>query len=98
MREIGIDLEQTNHRSKSLIDEFFDKQVYVGYLITVCRGAEARCPIYPWAGVREFWDLEDPAAFQGTDEEKLQFFRETRDNIRQRVLDFLERLGNQEQV
>jgi len=67
----------------------------VGYLITVCRSAESSCPIYPWAGVREFWDLEDPAAFQGGREEKLQFFRDTRDIIQQRVLEFIERVRNQ---
>lgn len=94
MREAGIDLEELNHRSKSLLDEFFDKQIHVGYLITVCRSAESNCPIYPWAGVREFWDLEDPAAFQGSREEKLQFFRDTRDTIQQRVLEFIERVRN----
>ena len=96
MQEAGIDLEGMRHRSKGLIDEFFDKQVYVGYLVTVCRGAEAKCPIYPWAGIREFWDLADPAAFQGTEEEKLQFFRDTRDMVQQRVLDFIERVKGKE--
>lgn len=88
MREKGLDLEAMGHRSKSLIEEFFRKQVHIGYLITVCRGAEDRCPTYPWAGVREFWDLEDPASFEGTDEERLEFFRKTRDLIEEKVKDF----------
>lgn len=89
MKEKGLDLEELNHRSKSLIDEFFRKQVHIGYLITVCLKAEDKCPIYPWAGRREFWDLEDPATFQGTDQEKLEFFRKTRDLIEEKVKDFV---------
>ncbi|OPL19295.1 MAG: hypothetical protein AVO35_11145 [Candidatus Aegiribacteria sp. MLS_C] len=93
MREKGLDLEAMGHRSKSLIDEFFRKQVHIGYLITVCRKAEDRCPIYPWAGVREFWDIEDPASFQGSDEERLEFFRKTRDLIEGKVKDFIAGTG-----
>jgi arsenate reductase (thioredoxin) len=95
MGEKGLDLQELHHRSKGLIEEFFDRQVYVGYLITVCRKAESSCPIYPWAGVREFWDLEDPAAFQGTESEKLDFFRTVRDTIEERVLEFISRLEEQ---
>ncbi len=94
MREKGLDLEALHHRSKGLLDEFFDRQVYIGYLITVCQRAEDKCPIYPWAGVREFWDLDDPAAFQGGEQEKLEFFRRTRDEIEGRVLDFIRRSLN----
>ena len=42
MKEAGMDLEELGHTSKSLIEEFFDKQVYVGYLITVCSRADGR--------------------------------------------------------
>jgi arsenate reductase len=42
MAEVGIDLIAAGHRSKSLIDEYFEKQVYLGYLITVCNNSEAK--------------------------------------------------------
>ncbi len=89
MREDGIDLEELGHRPKSLIGEYFEKQVHVGYLITVCSRAESNCPIYPWAGRREFWEIEDPAAFEGTEEERLAKFREVRDVVRAKVRELI---------
>ncbi|MBN2585666.1 MAG: arsenate reductase ArsC [Candidatus Fermentibacteraceae bacterium] len=97
MREKGVELEEEGHRSKGLVEEFFRKQVHIGYLITVCRQAESNCPIYPWAGVREFWDIEDPAAFRGTEEEKLDCFRRVRDEIELKVRNFLERMSPDQQ-
>lgn len=94
MQEDGIDLIALNHTSKGLIENFFDKQVHVSYLITVCQKAEDTCPIYPWAGEREFWNIEDPAAFEGAEEEKLDFFRKTRDTIKEKVADLVARLGS----
>lgn len=85
MAEVGIDLLAQGHRSKSLITEYFDQQVHLGYLITVCGNAEAQCPIYPWGGVREYWGLDDPAAFAGTPAAQLAKFREVRDLIAERV-------------
>lgn len=54
----------------------------VAYLITVCSNADERCPTV-FLGMRErlHWDLEDPAAFMGTDEEKLAKFRQIRDQL-----------------
>jgi arsenate reductase len=85
MAEVGIDLEKAGHRSKSLITEYFDPQVHLGYLITVCGHAEAKCPIYPWGGVREYWGFEDPAAVEGMPAAQLAKFREVRDLIAERV-------------
>ncbi|MBN2003503.1 MAG: arsenate reductase ArsC [Anaerolineae bacterium] len=89
MQEIGIDLEADGHYAKGLIEEYFEKQVHLGYLITVCSNAEAKCPIYPGVSVREYWNLEDPAAFEGTEEEVLAKFREIRDQIALRVEAFV---------
>jgi arsenate reductase (thioredoxin) len=89
MKERGLDLQELGHSSKGLIENFFKKQVHIGYLITVCNNAEANCPIYPWAGARLFWDIEDPAAFEGTENEKLDFFRKIRDEIEEKVKAFI---------
>jgi arsenate reductase len=43
-------------------------------------------------GQRLFWPFDDPAAFEGTDEEKLLKFREVRDQIEQRIKDWLAEL------
>jgi arsenate reductase (thioredoxin) len=87
MQEAGIDLLAEGHRSKGL-DEYFLK-VHIGYLITVCQNAEARCPIFPGVGVREYWGFDDPATYAGTPEEKLAKFREIRDQIEDRVRAFI---------
>ncbi len=89
MREVGIDLAAEGHRSKGLIEEYFIRQVHVGYLITVCQRAEAECPTYPGVSVRQYWEIEDPVAFQGSEEEKLARFRAVRDEIEARVKAFI---------
>jgi arsenate reductase len=59
-------------------------------LITVCDEAEKRCPsTFPGIAQRLHWSLEDPAAFVGSDEEKLVKFREVRDKIEERVKSWL---------
>jgi len=85
MEEAGIPL--TDHRAKGL-DEFLMK-IHVGYVITVCANAEANCPIFPGVPVRQYWGLDDPAAFEGTESEQLAKFREVRDQIKVRVKAFL---------
>ncbi len=81
MQEIGFDLN--GHYSKD-VSEFLGK-TYFGYVITLCDNAESQCPIFPGASIRLHWPLEDPAGFQGSEEEKLNRFREIRDQIRERI-------------
>ena len=82
MSEAGLDI--SGHHITALKDLM--GRVHFGYLITVCSEAEKNCPsTFPGMGHRLFWDIEDPAAFLGTEEEKLQKFREVRDIIRERV-------------
>lgn len=85
MAEAGYDLQ--GHRTKSLTE--YMGQVHFGYLITVCSDAEAACPIFPGMGMRLHWPFEDPAAFQGSDEDKRAKFREVRDQIEARVRQWL---------
>ena len=82
MEEVGIDL--AGQRSKD-VTEYLGK-VNFGYLITVCDHAEKNCPT-TFLGVsnRLHWSLEDPAAFQGSDEQTLAKFREVRDDIDKRM-------------
>jgi arsenate reductase len=82
-----IDYDMNSHRSKPLT-EYIGK-IQFSYLVTVCGNADKNCPIFPGMGVRLHWGFEDPAAFQGTDEEKLARFRQTRDQIAERVRSWL---------
>lgn len=82
MAEIGIDI--SNQHSKALKD--YMGKIHFGYLITVCSKAEEECPAtFPGMGQRLHWDLEDPAKVSGTGEEKLEKFREIRDQVKKLV-------------
>jgi arsenate reductase len=90
MEEIGYDL--SGQRAKD-VSEYLGRQ-HFGYLITVCAHAEAHCP-RTFLGVSEriHWPIEDPAAFQGAEEETLERFRQARDEIAGRIEAWLEELG-----
>jgi arsenate reductase len=89
MEETGYDMSE--HRSKHL-DEFIGK-IDFDYLITVCGNADERCPVFPGMGTRIHWPFEDPAAYQGTDEEKLAFFQNIRDQVKTKIQDWLKQLA-----
>ena len=82
MEEAGVDM--FGHTSKGF--ENYLGKVLFQYLITLCDDAEKNCPT-TWPGVsnRLHWHFEDPAAFVGTDEEKLARFRQVRDQIDEKV-------------
>jgi arsenate reductase len=78
MKEVGFDLE-----GRVPVDcRDYLGTVEVHTLVIVCDGAAKSCPAV-WPGVfeRHQWPFEDPAAFEGTDAEKLAKFREVRDAI-----------------
>jgi len=83
MREVGIDI--SGHRSKS-VDEFAGEDF--DYVITVCDNAKESCPIFPAKTKRIHWSIEDPAAVQGSEEERLAAFRRVRDELRARLQAF----------
>ena len=89
MEEVGYDLE--GQRSKSL-EEYLGQESFA-FLITVCDHADQNCPTFPGGGVRLHWSFEDPAAFKGTQEAKLQKFREVRDLIELHLRTWLESQG-----
>jgi arsenate reductase len=83
MREIGIDI--SGNRSKS-VDEFAGQPF--DYVVTVCDNARDTCPVFPGATERIHWSIEDPAAVQGAEEERLSAFRRIRDQLQERVKGF----------
>ena len=84
MRELGVDISA--QRSKTL-DEFQGQQF--DSVITVCDQANESCPIFPGATERLHWSFDDPSAATGTDDERLQVFRQTRNAIENRLRTFL---------
>lgn len=82
LQEAGISLD--GHTSKH-VREYMGK-MHFGYLITVCADAEEKCPaVFPGAGRRLHWSFEDPAAFAGSEQERLQKFRDVRDQIDRKI-------------
>jgi arsenate reductase (thioredoxin) len=87
MAEVGCSLE--GQASKGV-------EVYLGrtlfkYLITVCDHAEQNCPtVWPGVNQRLHWSFEDPAATEGSDEVKLAKFHQVRDQISQKVRDWIQ--------
>ena len=77
MAEIGVDI--SGQRSKSLA-EYLGKESF-GFLITVCDHAAANCPVFPGSAERLHWSLADPAAAEGSDEERMAAFRRARDSL-----------------
>jgi arsenate reductase len=82
MTEIGITLHGQYPRP---VEQYMGR-VHFGHLITVCAHAEANCPsVFPGVARREHWPFEDPAAFAGSPDQRIEKFREVRDEIADRV-------------
>ena len=75
-------LDASDARSKSW-DEF--KGVTFDYVITVCDNAKEACPIWPGQPMVAHWGSPDPAAAEGTEEEKFRFFVNVASQIARRV-------------
>ena len=76
MAEIGIDItKQTSKDVATLLGQ------HIPYVVTVCDNAKERCPIFPGTWKFLHWSLEDPAAAEGTPEERLAVFRRIREQI-----------------
>jgi arsenate reductase (thioredoxin) len=85
LQEIGIDA--SGQYAKPLT--VYLGKVHFSYLITVCSKAEERCPIFPGISQRLHWPFEDPAAFEGSEQAKLDFFRQIRDQIEIKIRQWL---------
>ncbi len=87
MQEVGIDI--SSHRAEGIAA--YLGRVPVAYLVVVCDKASQTCPRI-WPGVRDrfFWPFDDPSSAAGDEEQKLALFRRVRDEIRQRIDQWLQ--------
>lgn len=90
MAEAGVDI--SGQESTRLTDEMLAE---ADYLVTVCGHADEHCPALPAEMRKEHWPLSDPAKATGSEEEVMAVFRASRDDIRARVADLLERLAGE---
>ena len=77
MNEVGVDISgQRSTHVDEVAGTTFD------YVLTVCDQAREACPVFPGQTQRLHHDFQDPAAFEGSEAERLAVFRRVRDEIR----------------
>ena len=54
-------------------------------MITVCDNARETCPVWPGQPIVAHWSSPDPAAVEGSDEEKYRAFKEVAFQINRRL-------------
>ncbi len=92
---IAVGADDTAPRSKSW-DEFAgDDAPIMDVVVTVCDNAASEtCPVWPTQGARPpktmHWGFPDPAAAEGSDEDKRAAFETVFADIRQSIDAFLE--------
>ena len=76
MSEIGIDI--STHTSNQL-EEY--REIKFTHIITVCDNANETCPYFLSGGKKYHHNFSDPTKFIGTEIDKMNEFRRTRDMI-----------------
>ena len=93
MKEVGIDI--SGQKSKEIDTELLNKMDVV---ITVCGNAEESCPWTPTEIKRIHWPIKDPVGATGTEEEMMNEFRRARDEIRERIVKFIEEVKDVQEI
>jgi arsenate reductase len=88
MREVGIDISSGYPKPLHIF-----RHDRVKVLITVCASAKEACVTFPGASMQIHWPMEDPTAATGEREAQLVIFRTIRDELRQRLTDWLQEQG-----
>ena len=99
-------LDTTGLRSKNWSEFAKPGAPKMDFVFTVCDNAAAEvCPVWPGQPMTAHWGVEDPAAVQGTDEEKRRAFFRTYTHLQSRLnifinlpLDKLDRLALQKRL
>ena len=90
MGEVGIDLSKK--KTQNVFKLYQEGNLY-DYVITVCEeSTENHCPLFPGVTRRLNWPFDNPEAFEGNHEEKLNQVRRVRDEIQARIRAWLKEL------
>ncbi len=84
LAELGIDI--SGHYSKTL-DEFAGQ--LFDHVITLCGSANEQCPLFFGGVHRVHIGFDDPSRLPGSPDEVLPEFRRVRDEIRQKLTNYL---------
>jgi arsenate reductase (thioredoxin) len=81
LREIGIEIPEAQSKHlRIFLDKPFD------LVMTLCDDANESCPVWPAGVRREHISFPDPSLARGSEEEKLEIFREVRDKIKEIII------------
>ena len=84
MKEVGIDVSQDQpDEIKKLFQEHFT------FVVTLSDDAKERSPVWPFTRNLFHWSLADPAAAEGSPEQRREALRRVRDAIADNVRDFV---------
>jgi arsenate reductase (thioredoxin) len=79
-------LPTDGYRSKSWEEFSGPGAPPLDFVITVCDQAAAEsCPVWPGQPMTAHWGIADPAAVQGSDDDKRRAFREAITHLRRRI-------------
>jgi arsenate reductase len=96
MAEIGIDISK--NKAESVFNLWQSGEIFQ-YVIAVCdKEAAEKCPIFPGITTRLHWPFPDPAKVTGTPEQKLEKVRRIRDEIGDKIQDWLASLPVEQAV
>lgn len=92
LRQRGFSTEEL--RSKSW-DEFAAPGApALNFIITVCDNAASEvCPLWPGRPTTAHWSIPDPAAAEGSEQERAQAFFSAFEDLQSRIEGFVERLS-----
>jgi arsenate reductase len=91
MDDIGIDI---SHKATRDVFELYKQGRRFNYVITVCDEASGeRCPIFPGIAKKLGWSFPDPAALQGSYDERLEQTIAIRDQIEHRIEQWIQELS-----
>ena len=92
MAEADVDI--SGQESTRVTDEMLEQADLV---VTVCGHADEHCPVLPAGTRKEHWPLDDPAKATGSEDEVMDVFRATRDEVRERVQELIDRLSREQE-
>lgn len=84
MAESGVDISS---QESTIVTEAMLQRADV--LVTVCGHADEQCPVLPPGLRKVHWPLTDPAKATGSELEIMNAFRDTRDEVKRRVISLL---------
>ena len=90
MQEAGVDI--SSQESTRVTDAMLARADLV---VTVCGHADEHCPALPTTAKKLHWPLNDPAKAEGNEEDVMQVFRASRDDIKDRIKDLMAELQKQ---